>query len=156
MNFFTRYLRLLRLMLTQPAAYRTIQAVRAKRLTYLSRHALVDLHELVRTLENEDRQGLILEAGVALGGSAVVLALAKAPARPFYAYDVFGMIPPPSPNDGPDAHERYATIASGQAQGLRGTAYYGYEEGLQEKVTRNLEAFGVDAAQRRVHLVPGL
>ena len=72
-------------------------------------------------LESSARElpGLIVEAGTARGGSAIVMAAAKAPERPMKVYDVFGMIPPPTEHDGADVHERYEKIAGGRGQGRR-------------------------------------
>ena len=156
MHIWQRGLRLARLALTDPAAYRTIRAVRAQHLTYLSRQALIDLHEAVHQLERLGRSGLIIEAGVALGGSTIVLAQAKTPACPLYAYDVFAMIPPPSADDGPDAHARYAEIAGGHAAGIQGNKYYGYEDALLGKVLQNFAQFGIDPEEAHVRFWPGL
>jgi asparagine synthase (glutamine-hydrolysing) len=92
----------------------------------------------------------------ALGGSAIVIASAKAPTRPFYVYDVFGMIPAPGAADGPDVHQRYATIASGKAEGLKGGTYYGYEDDLFGKVTRTFQHYGFSGDDHHIYLVQGL
>ncbi len=141
---------------TDPQAYSIIQAVRAARLTYLSVQALDDLRNAARRADEQRVAGAIIEAGVALGGSAIVLAKFKADARPLYLYDVFGMIPPPSADDGPDAHARYADIASGRSSGIGDDRYYGYEDGLLEKVQQNLVQFGVDRERSHVDVFPGL
>ena len=156
MHIWQRGLRLARLALTNPSAYRTIRAVRAHHLTYLSRQALIDLYEVVRQLDRQGRNGLIIEAGVALGGSTIVLAKTKLSARPLYAYDVFAMIPPPSADDGPDAHARYAEIAGGSAPGILGDRYYGYEDALLAKVLHNFAQFGIDPDRAQVRFWPGL
>lgn len=156
MNIWYQGMRLARLALTDPAAYRTIRAVRAQHLTYLSNQALIDLVETVRQLEQQQRCGLIVEAGVALGGSTIVLAHTKAPARQLYAYDVFAMIPPPSADDGPDAHARYAEISNGRASGIHGDKYYGYEDALLKKVLHNFAQFGIDPEKAHVRFCPGL
>jgi asparagine synthase (glutamine-hydrolysing) len=72
-----------------------VDAVLRESLTYLSRGALLDLFNLAHGFEQRRIAGSFIEAGCALGGSAIVIAGAKAPARPFYVYDVFGMIPLP-------------------------------------------------------------
>ena len=77
-----------------------IRSVRSESLTYLNKAALMDLFDQVRLAEQHRRAGILIEAGCALGGSAIVMASAKSRTRPFYVYDVFGMIPPPSENDG--------------------------------------------------------
>src|SRR6185437_15075429 len=115
---------------------RLIATVRESKLTYCGRPKLENLARAARAVVADGVAGDFLEAGVALGGSAIVLAHLKELGRPLYLYDVFGMIPPPGTLDGQDAHERYAVIASGQSQGIRGDQYYGYVEDLQEVVSR--------------------
>ena len=74
----------------------------------------------MRELERDGLPGLLIEAGTARGGSAIVMAAAKAAERPMKVYDVFGMIPPPSERrTAPDVHERYAKIAAGERHGRR-------------------------------------
>ena len=140
----------------QPSLPPVVRAVRANRMTYLSHAALGDLYERVRTIEQKGAKGILIEAGCALGGSAIVIATAKSMARPFYVYDVFGMIPPPSTHDGPDVQERYAVIKSGQSRGLKGNRYYGYEDDLLTKVLDNFRRHDVPAETNNVHLVKGL
>lgn len=155
-NILTRALTSARLRFSDPSLYAVMRSVRRQKLTYLSSQALIDLRDAVRRLERQRAPGILVEAGVALGGSAIILAASKAAARPLRLYDVFGMIPPPSEGDGPDAHARYAEIASGQSAGIHGDRYYGYEDGLLTKVQANLERFGIDLAQDHVRLCPGL
>lgn len=133
-----------------------VRAVRDDALTYLSREALTDLYDRVKEAENSGIEGILIEAGCALGGSAIVMAAAKAPARPLYVYDVFGMIPPPSERDGPDVHERYEVIRSGQSAGIQGQSYYGYDENLLERVRENFTRHGFSPAEHEVALVRGL
>lgn len=138
-----------------PKMAQMVRQVRAQRLTYLEPAALVELYEAVRRVENENRPGIFLEAGVALGGSAVLLAAAKGRKRPLYLYDTFEMIPPPSPDDGPDAHQRYDTIASGKAVGIKGDHYYGYRENLLESVRDTFAAFNLPAEENNVSFLQG-
>ena len=133
-----------------------IRAVRDDAITYLGRNALRDLYDQVQRIEAERVEGIVLEAGSALGGSAIVMATAKGAGRPLYVYDVFGMIPPPSERDGADVHERYRTIEAGQSEGIGGETYYGYEEDLMGKVAANFGRHGVPVEDRDVHLVKGL
>lgn len=128
----------------------------ADSLTYLEPAALQDLYTSVRRLEEEGINGSLIEAGCALGGSAIVIASAKARSRRFDVYDVFGMIPSPSERDGADVHERYATIKSGRATGPRGDTYYGYEENLLERVRANFQRYDLPPEDCNVHLVQGL
>ena len=133
-----------------------ITAVREGGLTYLSESALSDLYETTVRLEESKLEGIIVEAGCALGGSAIVLASAKSPSRPLSVYDVFGMIPPPSELDGSDVHERYQVIASGGAEGIAGKKYYGYEENLLEQVRKNFLTSGLDPDVNNIRFVRGL
>ena len=133
-----------------------IDQVVAERLTYLSRADLAALARMVRAADLAGRPGLVVEAGTALGGSAIAMAAAKAVERPMKVYDVFGMIPPPSERDGQDIHERYETIVSGQSAGVGGDAYYGYHDDLYAEVTTSFRRLGVEAAAHHVDLVQGL
>jgi Macrocin-O-methyltransferase (TylF) len=130
--------------------------VRRRRLTYLGYEAMADLERAVRRLEAGRIPGIIVEAGCALGGSTVVLGIAKRPDRPLRVYDVFGMIPPPSEVDGADIHARYQTVVRGESRGIAGDRYYGYEDNLREKVAATLLSFGLDLEAHRIALVEGL
>ena len=101
----------------------TIGRARAEHLTYLKPGDLRELASSVVELERSAIPGLVIEAGAARGGSAIVMAAAKAAERPMKVYDVFGMIPPPTEQDGPDVHARYAKIAAGEAKGVGGDTY---------------------------------
>ena len=133
-----------------------VRAVRKDGLTYLEHSALNDLFERVRTIERNRRQGILIEAGCALGGSAIVMAKAKSTSRPFYIYDVFGMIPPPSEHDDVDVQHRYEVIKSGQSEGIQGKTYYGYVQDLRTKVIENFCRHGVPVQANNIHLVQGL
>lgn len=80
-------------------AAKTIEKVRAENLSYLETAALRELAEVALDNEKKGIEGIIIEAGCALGGSGIVLATAKDKSRELLAYDVFGMIPPPSERD---------------------------------------------------------
>lgn len=140
----------------QPAAARVITAVRRERLTYLEPGALADLHNSIMRLEAEDRTGIVVEAGCALGGSAIVMAAAKAPKRPFHVFDTFEQIPPPSEKDDFHAKQRYDTIVSGRATGIRGGVYYGYVPDLLTRVRQSFENYGLPVEKNAISLVQGL
>jgi asparagine synthase (glutamine-hydrolysing) len=135
---------------------RVIARARQERLTYLSRANLRELARVVADLEQRGLPGLIVEAGTALGGSAIVIAAAKAAERPMKVYDVFGMIPAPGEQDGADVRERYETIVSGEARGVGGDTYYGYHDDLQQEVADSFSRLGVPVGPHHVELVPGL
>jgi hypothetical protein len=139
-----------------PELEETIARVRAEHLTYLKPANLRELAAIVHELERDAIPGLVIEAGTALGGSAIVLAAAKAPERPMKVYDVFGMIPAPGEHDGADVHRRYERIAGGAAKGVGGETYYGYRDDLYDEVTESFSRLGVPAGERNVELVKGL
>jgi hypothetical protein len=132
-----------------------IARVREAKLTYCGRPKLENLARAARLVVADGVPGDFLEAGVALGGSAIVLAHLKEASRRFYLYDVFAMIPPPGPQDGEDARKRYTEIASGQSKGLGGEKYYGYLNNLQDIVRQNLAAYGFAPEPSRIDLVAG-
>lgn len=140
----------------RPDLAAVIEEVIARRLTYLSAPALQDLADVMVDAESSGLAGSVIEAGTALGGSAVVLGSAKAPNRPLVLYDVFGTIPPPSAADGADVRRRYDVIAGGSATGIGGDTYYGYREDLRRDVEQNLASFGIDGERDNLHFVQGL
>jgi len=140
----------------RPGIERVIDSVREEGLSYLDKAALIDLALVADRNERRGVDGTVIECGCALGGSAIVLATAKAATRPLFVYDVFGMIPPPSDRDGADVHERYETIVSGQSVGIGENPYYGYEENLRGQVEASFERHGRAVADHAVRLVEGL
>jgi hypothetical protein len=130
--------------------------IRQHRLTYLPHRALWDLAREVRRVDRENVPGIILEAGTALGGSAIMMALTKSAQRPLQVFDVFGMIPPPSTMDGSDVHQRYEDIVAGKSAGIAGDTYYGYQKDLKEKVTQNFSDLGCPIHSHGVKLIEGL
>ncbi|HZK35431.1 MAG TPA: TylF/MycF/NovP-related O-methyltransferase [Aeromicrobium sp.] len=133
-----------------------IAGVREDKLTFLSEACLRDLAAFVRILDEDHVEGMILEAGAALGGSSIVMAAAKSQNRPMKVYDVFGLIPPPTSRDGEDVHERYAKIAAGGAEGHDGEIYYGYRDDLYSEVTESFTRHGVRVDENNVELIKGL
>jgi hypothetical protein len=134
----------------------TIAKVRTEHLTYLKPDNLRELAGAVLEVEKQGLDGVLIEAGTARGGSAIVMAAAKAPERPLKVYDVFGMIPPPTEQDGADVHERYEKITSGGARGPGGETYYGYRDDLYTEVTDSFSRLGVPVQERSVELIKGL
>jgi hypothetical protein len=133
-----------------------ISAVLAENLSYVGRAGLRTLAQMVTDIEDQQIPGQIIETGCALGGSAIVLATAKAPQRPMRIYDVFGMIPEPGVEDGPDVHRRYETILRGESTGLGGDEYYGYHPDLMGEVVESFKRHGVPVDENNVELVRGL
>lgn len=135
---------------------RPSRRVLGERLTYLSPDKLATLERLAGAVDARGVPGSFLEAGIALGGSGIVLASLGGEHRRFDGYDVFGMIPPPSQEDPPEVHERYRVIVSGESGGIGGDAYYGYESDLLDKVRAAFARHGHPVQPGRVELHQGL
>ncbi|MCA9396281.1 MAG: class I SAM-dependent methyltransferase [Candidatus Omnitrophica bacterium] len=125
-------------------------------ITYLSRQALFDLYQAVAETEKNHLPGLMIEAGCALGGSAVIMAAAKSPGRTLCLYDAFERIPEPGKKDGLDAHGRFRVIRNGWASGMSGKTYYGYRKDLQADVLTNFSYHGIRPEQHHIRLIKGL
>lgn len=130
-----------------------ISRLRKKKLTYLSDDKLTSI---CRTIVDLNSPGIFIEAGCALGGSAILIATLKETECPLFIYDVFGMIPPPTKEDTENVHNRYKTILEGKSEGIDGDKYYGYENDLYEIVKSNLKSFGINCEQQSVSLIKGL
>lgn len=129
--------------------------VKFSNLTYLSARKLDALSLCGQAVVDLDVEGAFIECGCALGGSTILLSSLKGD-RALYVHDVFGMMPPPTDEDGVDMQQRYKAIKSGDSKGLAGDKYYGYEEDLKGKVQSNLESFEFDLERDQIHLVQGL
>jgi len=132
------------------------QRVRADRLTYLDDGKVANLETCIEDVNREYVPGDFLEAGVALGGSAIALASSMGNGRAFHGYDVFEQIPPPSERDKEDAHSRYGVITQGRSEGLGGDLYYGYVDDLYNVVVGNFEHYGLPVDGERICLHKGL
>lgn len=129
-----------------------VRAVVRERLTYLSPAKLKRLEAAIERTRNVT--GDLLEFGVALGGSGIILAHDTRPGRDFHGFDVFSMIPPPtSEKDDDKSKERYAAIKAGQSEGIGGEEYYGYRADLISDVKAAFARHGapVDGARVRLH-----
>jgi len=133
-----------------------LSRIQSSRLTYLSDVKLASIASTCRSIEDAGLPGVFLEAGCALGGSAILIASLKSFDRPLFIYDVFGLIPPPTEEDSHDVHDRYRTIVEGKARGIGGEGYYGYVDNLFDVVHSNLESFGINCVEQSVSLVKGL
>jgi hypothetical protein len=130
--------------------------VRNDKLTYVGVKKLENLCWAALATREKGVVGDYIEAGVALGGTAILLAALKPAASSLVLYDVFGLIPPPGPVDGQDAHQRYAVIASGESSGIGGDKYYGYTNDLEDVVKGNLAKYGFTEKGNDIRLVKGL
>ena len=134
-----------------------LRAIQDEHLTFLKDGQLSSLVSCVLETEASGREGLLVEAGTARGGSAIAMALAKAADRALHVHDVFGMIPPPSEADGEDVHLRYERIRAGEAQGSTpDEPYYGYRSDLLREVEESFARHGVPVDAHHVSLRQGL
>lgn len=131
------------------------RAALSRNLTYLSQKRLLKIERSLEQLDRDGIKGDFCEFGVALGGSAIVIASRLAPTRSFHGFDVFEMIPPPGDKDDHLSKARYATIASGQSPGIGGEVYYGYREDLYKQVVRNIVSFGLKVDGNKICLHRG-
>jgi asparagine synthase (glutamine-hydrolysing) len=130
-----------------------IEIVKKENLSYLTEMELFNIHKQVINTNNFG--GVIVEAGCALGGSAIVIANAKLADKRFYIFDVFDMIPPPSENDGQDVIDRYDIIKKGQSKGINDEIYYGYRKDLLDEVKNNFTKCGIKI-DSSINFVKGL
>ena len=140
---------------SEPELWAVINDVRQQNLTYLAPEYLVELSEAVCGADRRLLPGVVLEAGTALGGSAIVMGRSKSKERPLWVFDAFGMMPPPTPKDGADVHRRYEEIVTGKSRGIGGDQYYGYRNGLLGDVIESFRAFGLDPDDDDVTFVEG-
>jgi asparagine synthase (glutamine-hydrolysing) len=133
-----------------------IRYVRNNRLTYLSDAKLYSLASICILNKRNCVPGGLIEAGCALGGSSIVLAAAKEKTQSLRLYDVFSMIPPPTNKDGKDVHDRYKVIACGESRGIGGDLYYGYVDGLLEKVEKTFDECGYPIRSNNIQLIKGM
>lgn len=134
------------------------KAVKKERLTYLSNQKLRRLEKILKELGSECLPGRYVEFGVALGGSAILIAKAAGEARQsFTGFDVFGMIPPPeSAKDDEKSKLRYENIVRGESKGIGDDTYYGYRKDLHGDVVRAFSRHGMTVDGKSVALVKGL
>lgn len=121
----------------------------AERLTYLAPGALARVEACAQDVTARGVPGAFLETGVALGGTAIVLAAhARDARRSFHGYDVFEMMPAPGERDPEKAHERYALMTSGAAEGIGGDPFVFYLDDLYGTVVASFERHGVPLEDR--------
>lgn len=132
------------------------RSVRAEGLTYLDTEKFRRIEIALSELNRDQVPGAFVEFGIALGGSAIVIATA-AKGRGFHGFDVFGMIPEPtSDKDDAKSKERYTAIKSGQSKGLKGDIYYGYRPDLYSEVCESFARHGVPVDDKMISLHKGL
>jgi len=130
------------------------RAVMDEGLTYLSPAKLRRMEAALQSVRSVP--GDFAEFGVALGGSAILIA-SRSEARQFHGFDVFGMIPEPgSDKDDRKSRARYEAIRSGASRGIDGQLYYGYRSDLFSEVKDSFARHGLPVGKAGIHLYKGL
>lgn len=142
--------------LAQRSILRISRRVLKSNLTYLSHKKLVNLEKCIKEVTDNRIPGIFMEAGIALGGSTIIIASLMPKDTAFHGFDLFGRIPPPSDKDDEKAKNRYKIIKEGKSKGINGNTYYGYENNLYRTVVRNLELFDLHVDGKKIALHPGL
>lgn len=133
------------------------RSVLRRRLTYLPPAKLRHIERRLHETMSAGVPGDIIEFGVALGGSTILLAREASVDRRFYGLDVFGIIPAPtSAKDDAKSKRRYRDIVERKSVGIGGDVYYGYRDDLYAHVSAELHHYGTPADGDRVRLVQGL
>ena len=129
------------------------RAVRRENLTYLSAEKLARIESALQMTRAV--KGDIVEFGVALGGSAIILA--KSSSKRFFGLDVFAMIPPPtSEKDDENSRARFQEIKAGRSKGIGGDDYYGYRPDLYSDVVGAFQRHGLTVDGEQIVLAKGL
>lgn len=135
---------------------RSSRSVLEERLTYLHPAKFRRLEQALAQVNRRKVPGDFIEFGIALGGSAIVIA-EHAKGRRFHGFDVFDMIPPPtSDKDDEKSKQRFDVIKSGESKGIGGDTYYGYRSDLYGDVLRAFERHGLRVDGDHIQLHKGL
>ena len=135
----------------------TILFLRSSALTYCARPGKLEVvHEAAKRVEAGNVPGIFLEAGVAMGGSAIVIAKTKSPGRELRLYDVFEMLPPPGANDDARSHEVYRNFLAGSVSGPVDRTYVEHATDLLAFTRENMRRTGVDPDAENIRFVKGL
>jgi O-methyltransferase len=132
--------------------------IRSNRLTYLTPGKLLRIERFLQKVLKDKVEGDVIELGVYLGGSSILLATQAAKSgRKFYGFDVFTMIPEPSSDkDDKTSKDAYQKILSGNLGGIGGDPYYGHETDFTGRVKDNFARFGLPIDDDRRTLCKGL
>lgn len=138
----------------------TIEFLRSNSLTFsVSPGKLEVLHDMAARVESASVPGIFLEAGVAMGGSAIVIAQTKAADRPLRLYDVFAMFPPPGDEDDAQSHADYQALASGVIEREHDRAFQNYQENMDDLLAftqENMRRVGIDPEKSHITFTKGL
>ncbi|SHL12893.1 Macrocin-O-methyltransferase (TylF) [Roseovarius marisflavi] len=126
----------------RPEHSKLVDEIVDRKLTFLRRSALIEMCELVSEISRSDVPGIFIECGAGLGGSSIAIAAVRPENRAFKVFDMYGLIPEPTQQDGEDAHTRYSEIISEENK-QKFPDYYGYQSDLLNQVKQNYASVGV-------------
>jgi len=140
-----------------PQVMDMIDYVRRNNLTYCARPGKLEgLSLAISHLRRHGITGAYVEAGVAMGGSAIVITALKQQSTPLYLYDVYDMLPPPSAADGAKAQAVYQGFTQGTQSSPVDRLYLEHaSKDMLDFVHGNLTGAGFDPAAHNVHLIKG-
>lgn len=131
--------------------------IRSRHLTFCAgSQKLEHLLQAVLFCRNTLPHGLYMEAGVAMGGSAMLIALAKPPSARLRLYDVYDLLPPPTADDGQKAQDVYDQFKRGGMQDPTSSNYLQHAPDMLAFVKQNFAECGIDAEANHVEFIKGL
>jgi asparagine synthase (glutamine-hydrolysing) len=134
-----------------------LRQLRTRGLTFCGRPGKLEtLIAAVNKVEERRVEGRFLEAGVAMGGPAIVIAKAKGEGRALDLYDVFDLLPPPGSNDDPKSHQAYDYFKKGAVTGLTNENYVREAPRMLDFVRDNMRQFGVEPERDGIVFHKGL
>lgn len=134
-----------------------LRALRTQGLTFCGRPGKLEtLIAALQRIEAQQIPGILIEAGVAMGGSAIATAKTKAQTRPLHLYDVFELLPPPGEWDDPHAQKTYEEFLKGNVTGLTNLNYVKHANHLLDFIIQNMRKFKIDPGKEHIHFHKGL
>ncbi|CAM5515015.1 TylF/MycF/NovP-related O-methyltransferase [Streptomyces fumanus] len=135
----------------------TIEFLRSNSLTFSGRPGKLEVvHDMAARVESAGVPGIFLEAGVAMGGSAIVIAQTKAADRPLRLYDVFAMMPAPGDQDDAKSHADHQALLNQVIEREQDRIYHQHVDDLLAFTRENMRRAGVDPEKSRITFVKGL
>jgi predicted O-methyltransferase YrrM len=135
----------------------TIEYLREHALTFSRRPGKLEvLHEMAARVETSGTPGIFVEAGVAMGGSAIIIAQTKTPERELRLYDTFEMMPPPGGGDDERSHADHTALINGELRTESERVYVAHSTDLLGFAKQNLHKFGIDPDGQNINFYKGL
>lgn len=141
----------------QQLALKCIREIRDNNLTFCAGNEKLErIMAAVDFCAKQVPGGRYMEAGVAMGGSALVIAAMKPKGASLDLYDVFEILPPPTEQDGEKSRIIYDKFINGGVTDLTSTNYIGASENLLAFVKTIFEKMGIDPGDYNINFVKGL